>query len=54
MRAKIVSRNHLNELGIELNLLKLVQSNISDENFGDNIHGNLFESLIGAIFGQGI
>ena len=50
MRAKIVSRNHLNELGIELDLLKLVQSNISDENFGDNIHGNLFESLIGAIF----
>ena len=50
MRAKIVSRNHLNELGIELDLLKLVQSKISDENFGDNIHGNLFESLIGAIF----
>lgn len=50
MRSKIVSRNHLNELGLELNLLKFVESNISEENYGDNIHGNLFEALIGAIF----
>ena len=26
------------------------QSNIADENHGENIHGNLFEALIGAIF----
>ena len=50
MRSKIVSRNHLNELGSELNLINFVQSNIADENHGDNIHGNLFEALIGAIF----
>jgi len=50
MRSKIVSRNHLNELGSELNLINFVQSNIVNENYGDNIHGNLFESLIGAIF----
>tara|TARA_B100000427_G_scaffold307037_1_gene294224 strand:- start:44 stop:793 length:750 start_codon:yes stop_codon:yes gene_type:complete len=50
MRSKIVSRNHLNELGSELNLIDFVQSNISDDNYSDNIHGNLFEALIGAIF----
>jgi len=50
MRSKIVSRNHLNELGLELNLLKFVDPNLSEENYGDNIHGNLFEALIGAIF----
>ena len=50
MRSKIVSRSHLNELGLELNLLQFVESNISEENYGVNIHGNLFEALIGAIF----
>ena len=50
MRSKIVSRSHLNELGTELNLINFVQSNIADDNHGDNIHGNLFEALIGAIF----
>tara|TARA_B100001287_G_scaffold38294_1_gene27596 strand:+ start:253 stop:999 length:747 start_codon:yes stop_codon:yes gene_type:complete len=50
MRSKIVSRSHLNELGLELNLLQFIESNISEDNYGDNIHGNLFEALIGAIF----
>src|SRR5690606_9915024 len=50
MRSKIVSREHLNELGRELNLIKLVESKIPTGQFGDNIHGNLFESLVGAIF----
>jgi ribonuclease III len=50
MRSKIVSREHLNELGKELNLLSLVESKIPAGQFGDNIHGNLFEALIGAIF----
>ena len=50
MRSKIVSRNHLNELGLELGLIEFVDSNISEVNYGENIHGNLFESLIGAIF----
>lgn len=50
MRSKIVSREHLNELGKELNLIDLVESKIPKSNFGNNIHGNLFESLVGAIF----
>ena len=50
MRSKIVSREHLNELGKDLNLIKFVKSNISQDNVGDNIHGNIFEALIGAIY----
>jgi len=50
MRSKVVSREHLNELGRELNLINLVESKIPTGHFGDNIHGNLFEALIGAIF----
>lgn len=50
MRSKVVSREHLNELGKELNLIKLVESKIPQGQFGDNIHGNLFEALVGAIF----
>ena len=50
MRSKIVSREHLNELGKDLNLINLIESKISSTQFGDNIHGNLFEALVGAIF----
>ncbi|WP_353777231.1 ribonuclease III [Winogradskyella sp. 3972H.M.0a.05] len=50
MRSKVVSREHLNELGKELNLIDHVESNIPIQNFGNNIHGNLFEALVGAIF----
>jgi ribonuclease-3 len=50
MRSKIVSREHLNELGKELDLLSLVESKIPAGQFGDNIYGNLFEALVGAIF----
>ncbi|MDG3582708.1 MULTISPECIES: ribonuclease III [Galbibacter] len=50
MRSKIVSREHLNELGKDLNLIKFVKSKIPSEHFGDNIHGNVFEALVGAIF----
>ncbi len=49
MRSKIVSREHLNELGKDLNLIKFVESKIPKSHFGDNIHGNVFEALIGAI-----
>ena len=49
MRSKIVSREHLNELGKDLDLIQFVKSSIPNSNFGDNIHGNLFEALIGAI-----
>ena len=50
MRSKVVSREHLNELGKDLKLIDFVVSRISKSSFGDNIHGNLFESLIGAIY----
>ncbi|MEM6514605.1 MAG: ribonuclease III [Bacteroidota bacterium] len=50
MRSKIVSREHLNELGKELNLIDLIETKIPKNNFGNNIHGNLFEALVGAIF----
>ena len=50
MRSKIVSREHLNELGKDLGLIRYVKSNITQENIGDNIHGNIFEALIGAIY----
>ncbi len=50
MRSKIVSREHLNELGKELKLVDLVESKVTSQNFGDNIHGNIFEALVGAIF----
>ncbi|WP_405610650.1 ribonuclease III [Polaribacter sp. Asnod1-A03] len=50
MRSKIVSREHLNELGKDLDLIRFVKSNIDQANVGDNIHGNIFEALIGAIY----
>ncbi|NNK82657.1 MAG: ribonuclease III [Flavobacteriaceae bacterium] len=50
MRSKIVSREHLNELGKEIGLINYVKSKIEKDNFGDNIHGNLFEALVGAIY----
>ena len=50
MRSKIVSRAHLNELGKELNLLSFVDSKVHKDHFGDNIHGNVFEALVGAIY----
>lgn len=50
MRSKIVSREHLNELGKDLNLIDFVESRIPRSHFGDNIHGNVFEALVGAIY----
>ena len=50
MRSKVVSRQHLNDLGKDLNLITLVKSRIPKGNFGANIHGNLFEALVGAIY----
>ncbi|MBB4118329.1 ribonuclease-3 [Mesonia hippocampi] len=50
MRSKIVSRKHLNELGKDLHLIEFVKTNIPKEQFGDNIYGNLFEALVGAIY----
>lgn len=50
MRSKVVSREHLNELGRDLNLIKFIDSKVPPQHFGENIHGNIFEALIGAIF----
>lgn len=50
MRSKIVSRKHLNELGKDLGLVEFVQTNVPSDHFGSNIHGNLFEALVGAIY----
>lgn len=50
MRSKIVSREHLNELGKDLELINFVESRIPKTHFGDNIHGNVFEALVGAIY----
>lgn len=50
MRSKIVSREHLNELGRDLNLVRFLESKTASQNFGENIHGNMFEALIGAIY----
>jgi ribonuclease-3 len=50
MRSKIVSREHLNELGKDLNLIQFVESKVPVQHFGENIHGNIFESLVGAIY----
>ncbi|WP_299128520.1 ribonuclease III [uncultured Winogradskyella sp.] len=50
MRSKVVSREHLNDLGKDLKLIDLVKSRIPKSNFGNNIHGNLFEALVGAIY----
>lgn len=50
MRSKVVSREHLNELGKDLKLLDFVESKIHKDNFGENIHGNVFEALVGAIY----
>ena len=50
MRSKIVSRNNLNQLGKDLGLIRFVKSNVAKDQVGANIHGNIFEALIGAIY----
>ncbi|MGB0789130.1 MAG: ribonuclease III [Marinirhabdus sp.] len=50
MRSKIVSREHLNELGRDLNLIKFLKTGIPSQQFGGNVHGNIFEALLGAIY----
>lgn len=50
MRSKVVSRENLNKLGKELDLIRFVKSNIKNNQVGDNIHGNIFEALVGAIY----
>jgi len=49
-RAKIVSRTKLNQIGKNMNLIALLEVSNNQNYFGDDIHGNILESLIGAIF----
>ena len=49
-RAKIVSRTKLNQIGKNMNLIELLEVSNNQNYFGDDIHGNLLESFIGAIF----
>ena len=50
MRAKIVNRKHLNELGQNLNITKLLGIKLSERQMGNDISGNLYEALVGAVF----
>jgi len=50
MRSKIVSRKHLNELGKSFNITDLLNVKLSAKQLGNNISGNLYEALTGAIF----
>lgn len=50
MRSKIVSREHLNELGLDFGLITFAQTQVPQKHFGNNIHGNLFEALVGAVY----
>ena len=49
LKAKIISRENLNQIGEKMGLLNLIEIN-NQKNFGKNIYGNLLESLIGALF----
>ena len=49
MKSKIVNRKNLNQLGEKLALQQLIR-NAGSQAMSENIHGNLFEALIGAIY----
>ena len=50
MRSKIVRREFLNHVGKSLSLYPLLQSKVDKNRYGDDIHGNIFEALVGAVF----
>ena len=50
MKSKIVNRKNLNKLGEDLKLIALLQKNNHAVALGENIAGNLFEALIGAVY----
>lgn len=49
MKSKIVNRKNLNKLGNELSLTKFLQ-NETKTALSENLAGNLFEALVGAIY----
>jgi ribonuclease-3 len=50
MRSKIVRRDFLNKIGEQLGLVDYLSSNVQAKNYGQNVHGNLFEALVGALY----
>ncbi len=50
MRSKVVSREHLNELGRDFQLVKFLKTTVPTQQFSGNIYGNVFEALVGAIY----
>ena len=50
MRSKIVSRKHLNEIGKDMDLVSLSKRDESKRKYSYNAHGDLFESLVAAIY----
>ena len=50
MRSKIVRRDFLNHIGKSLRLYALLRSKVDKDRYGDDIHGNIFEALVGAVF----
>tara|TARA_B100000900_G_scaffold117770_1_gene99241 strand:- start:3200 stop:3943 length:744 start_codon:yes stop_codon:yes gene_type:complete len=53
MRSKIVSREFLNYIGKSLDLYPLLKSKTEKSLYGDDVHGNVFEALVGAVFVDG-
>lgn len=51
MRSKIVSRKNLNKIGNEIGLVRLMDRDIKKNiTLGANVSGDMFESLVGAIY----
>ena len=50
LKSKIVNRQNLNKIGAELNLTQFIQCDNKTNHLGQNICGNLFEALVGAIY----
>lgn len=50
MRSKIVRRSFLNEVGAGLGLIDHLSSSVPEEKYGPDVHGNVFEALVGAVY----
>lgn len=50
MRSKMVSRQTLNRVGREFGLLELMRADSHQSAFGEDVCGDLFEALVGAVF----
>lgn len=50
MKAKVVSRKNLNEIGLSLNIEKVLVCNMGKQELHHSILGNAFEALVGAIY----